>query len=292
MSVAVSIPVEPDEILGVELSAEYAPHVQKVVSVVEILRAYASVYAEASYWLGFNVESVYGRHPDDPARQVILKNLKNLRAECARVKLEMTQTLLDEVIPFFEQESTDNTLLHEMPVHVCSDLQRELHLQFFVRIRPEQRRRFEKPFDGWKKIIQRFGMVSRDVEEMNKSFALCRYTAAIFHSLQVAELGAIELGDYIGVTDPKKGWGPTERKLRELVNAGHTALPAALSGKFDFLEQMHREIESLTLVWRHKIDHAANRLVIIPNTDFTPDIAEHIIGAMRIFMLRLTEGMP
>jgi len=110
--------------------------------------------------------------------------------------------------------------------------------------------------------------------------------------LQVAELGAIELGDYIGVTDPKKGWGPTERKLRDLVKTGHTALPAALSGKFGFLEQMHREIESLTLAWRHKIDHAENRLVIIPNTDFTPDISEHIIGAMRIFMLRLMEGMP
>lgn len=259
---------------------------------VEILRAYVSVYAEASYWLGFNVQSVYGVAPDDPARQVILKHLKNLRAECVRVKLEMTQTLLDEVIPFFEQDSTNNTLLHDMLVHVCADLQRELHLQFFMRIRPDQRQQFENPFSGWRKIIKRFGAVSRDVEEMNKSFALCRYTAAIFHALQVAELGAIELGDCIGVTDPKKGWGATERKLRELVKAGHTAFPSALPVTFDFVEQMHREIESLTLAWRHKVDHAANRLVIIPNTDFTPDISEHIIGAMRIFMLRLVEGMP
>ena len=274
------------------LDGKWTDATQKVVSVLEILRTYASVYAEASFWLGFNVESVYNLTPDDPARQVILKNLKNLRAECARVKLEMTLTLLDEVIPLVEREGTANNLLHDMLVHVCADLQRELYLQFFVRIRPEQRKRFQTPFSGWQKIIKRFGAVSRDVEEMNKCFALCRYTAAIFHSLQVAELGAIELGDYIGVTDPKKGWGPTERKLRELVKAGHTALPAPLSGKFDFLEQMHREVESLTLAWRHKVDHAANRLVIIPNTDFTPDISEHIIGAMRIFMLRLVEGMP
>jgi len=259
---------------------------------MEILRAYVSVYAEASYWLGFNIESVHSLAPDDPARQVILKHLRNLRTECVRAKLEMTQTLLDEVIPLVEREGTSNALLRDMLVHICADLQRELNLQFFVKIRPDQRRRFENHFSGWRKIIKRFGAVSRDVEEMNKCFALCRYTAAIFHSLQVAELGAIELGDYIGVTDPKKGWGPTERKLRELVKAGHTALPAALSGKFEFLEQMHREIESLTLAWRHKVDHAANRLVLIPNTDFTPDISEHIIGAVRIFMLRLVEGMP
>ena len=42
---------------------------------------------------------------------------------------------------------------------------------------------------------------------MNKCFALCRYTASMFHALQVAEWGAIKLGDYIGVTDPKKGVG-------------------------------------------------------------------------------------
>jgi hypothetical protein len=58
------------------------------------------------------------------------------------------------------------------------------------------------------------------------------------------------------------------------------------------LEQMNREIESMVLAWRNKVDHAANHLAIVPNTDFTPDIAEHIIGAVRVFMLRLLEGIP
>jgi plasmid stabilization system protein ParE len=48
----------------------------------------------------------------------------------------------------------------------------------------------------------------------------------------------------------------------------------------------------MVLAWRHKVDHAANHLYIVPNTDFTPDIAEHIIGAVRIFMRRLLEGIP
>jgi hypothetical protein len=63
-----------------------------------------------------------------------------------------------------------------------------------------------------------------------------------------------------------------------------------LAGKFEFLEQMNREIER---AWSYRgVDHAANHLAIVPNTDFTPDIAEHIIGAIRVFMLRLMEGMP
>jgi hypothetical protein len=48
----------------------------------------------------------------------------------------------------------------------------------------------------------------------------------------------------------------------------------------------------MVLAWRHKVDHAANHLAILPNTDFTPDVAEHIIGAVRIFMIRLMEGLP
>jgi hypothetical protein len=114
----------------------------------------------------------------------------------------------------------------------------------------------------------------------------------MFHALHVAEWGAIKLGDYIGVTDPKKGWGPTQNKLRELLKAGHSSLPAALTGKFNFLEQISREIDSMVLAWRHKVDHAANHLAIVPNAEFTPDIAEHIIGAVRVFMNRLLEGIP
>jgi len=104
--------------------------------------------------------------------------------------------------------------------------------------------------------------------------------------------GAIELGKFISLTDPKKGWAPTERELKKLMDLGRKKVPRKLKPKFEFLEQMHREIDSMVLAWRHKIDHSANRLALIPNTDFTPDIAEHIIGAVRIFMLRLAEGMP
>lgn len=126
---------------------------------------------------------------------------------------------------------------------------------------------------------------------MNKCFALCRYTASMFHALHVAEWGAIELGNYIGVVDPKKGWGSTQKKLEELIRAGHSKLPTHLSGQFEFLEQMDREIHTMLLAWRHKVDHAANHLAIVPHTEFTPEIARHIIDSVKVFMARLEEGL-
>jgi hypothetical protein len=168
----------------------------------------------------------------------------------------------------------------------------EIDCEFFLQLSIAEADRYENWRNDWETILVRHPEAIRDVEEMNKCFALGRYTASMFHALHVAEHGAITLGDYIGVIDPKKGWGPTERKLRELIRGGHNSLPPALVGKFEFLEQMSREIDSMVLAWRHKVDHAANHLAILPNTDFTPDIAEHVIGAVRIFMIRLTEGLP
>jgi hypothetical protein len=259
---------------------------------LEILRAYAQLYASASFAFGFNMQSVFERNMDSTGRQAVVIHLKELREECDRIGLPMTSGIIGDALLFFDSDENFEMASHDQLSHVCKDLQRELALQFFIRIPPERRERFESPFVGWEKIIARFGSVSRDVEEMNKCFALCRYTAAMFHGMQIAESGAIALGSFIGVTDPKPGWGPTERELEKLMKLGRGGVVPKFKRKFDFLEQMHREIDSMVLAWRHKIDHSANTLALIPNTDFTPDIAEHIIGAVRIFMLRLAEGMP
>ena len=266
---------------------------ERVVSLLEILRAYAEIYADSSYWLGFNMISVFRKSPDAAAKANMLVHLKRLREECERINLEMTLSLLDEFIPMFENDNGSGHLGFDNNIrHICDDLQRELSLRLFISIRSEHRKRFDYPFAGWEDLIARFGGISRDVEEVNKCFALCRYTASMYHAMQIAEHGAIELGECIGVTDHRKGWGPTEKRLRELIKAGHDKLPPELAGRFDFLEQMHREIDSMVMAWRHKLDHAANHLAIIPNTDFTPDIAEHIISAVRVFMIRLMEGLP
>jgi hypothetical protein len=168
----------------------------------------------------------------------------------------------------------------------------ELTAQRFFSLTLEEARKFNEWRIGWEKVLERFPDTTRDVEEMNKCFALSRYTAAMFHALHIAEWGAINLGDVIGVSDLKKGWGPTERRMREIVKGGRSTFPAGMPIGFEFLEQMSREINTMVLAWRHKVDHAANHLAIIPNTDFTPDIAEHIMISVRVFMLRLMDGLP
>jgi len=237
--------------------------------------------------------------PDSPINQAMIKTIKPYVSEllecCRSADLRLASLSLERTLTFMDS-TLRTTLIAENLVDSVKrsimTVEDELSLRLFLALEPREADYYNKPWEGWEKVVERFGDTTRDVEEMSKCFALSRYTASMFHALHVAEWGAIKLGEYIGVTDPKKGWGPTERKLAELVKAGHSRVPSALSGHFDFLEQMNREINSMVLAWRHKVDHVANHLSIVPNVEFTPDIAEHIIGSVKVFMTRLMDGIP
>lgn len=255
----------------------------------EFVTSLTSAFADiAGMWRHDDKSDVIPEH----LRLEGIEVIQSARQECVYLGLRTPIATADRLLDALKRDDctigTQTTLLDAL----CSRIVDELQFEFFLALSPAEADRYENWQKGWGAILDRCPEIIRDVEEMNKCFSLARYTAAIFHSMQVAEWGAIKLGNHIGVTDPRKGWGATEKRLKLLVNGGHAGLPSDLTGQFPFLEQMHREIDSLVLAWRHKVDHAANHLAIVPNTDFTPDIAEHIIGAVRIFMLRLIEGTP
>jgi hypothetical protein len=224
----------------------------------------------------------------------VRKYLVELVEQCKSADLKICVPSLNRLFILFDEPLSDNAIadsLTEAVNRAIIIVQDELAAHLYFVLEPREAELYNEPWQGWEKIIASFADTTRDIEEMNKCFALARYTASMFHALHVAEWGAIKLGDAIGVTEPKKGWGPTQKKLQAIVDGGHSKLPPHLTGKFEFLEQMNREIHTMMLAWRHKVDHAANHLAIVPNTEFTPEIAEHIIGCVKVFMARLQEGL-
>jgi hypothetical protein len=270
----------------------------KAVTLLEILRCYAENYVRGAQALSVMSSLIEDKPIDAKVVNRLHGHLVNFLEHCCK-ELPMTEQSARSLAKICERGSAAIDVWEQPKVTLqCSiaDIQNrltdELSLNFFFKLSQDRKDYFDDPFKGWADIVTRFDLTLRDVEEMNKCFALCRYTAAMYHAMQIAEAGAIELGIYIGVADPKKGWGPTEKLLQQIVKDGHSKLPPHLAGKFEFLEQMSREIDSMVLAWRHKVDHAANHLAIIPNAEFTPDIAEHVMSAVRVFMLRLLEGIP
>ena len=175
---------------------------------------------------------------------------------------------------------------------VLSRLRDELSLSLFFKLPLEKKRYFDRPCMGWEEVIARFGDIAGDVEEMSKCFALSRYAASVFHSVQVTEGGLIHLGVFLGVKDPKSGWTAVAGELEKLVvKTAYKDLQDCHKKCFAFLEQMHAVTTALKSAWRNKISHSQGRLILM-TSDFSPDIAEEIMIASRSFMRRLATEMP
>jgi hypothetical protein len=167
----------------------------------------------------------------------------------------------------------------------------EMQGKLFWTLNVKEAEWYKNPRKGWKEIIERFPDAVSDIEEASKCFALSRYAAAIFHSVQVVEIGLIDLGKLIGVTDPLSGWNATTNRLQGIIKKGHEARTPFEQQHFAFFEQMHGTIEGLKNAWRNKISHAHGKLTLL-TADFSPDIAEEILFATRAFMRRLATDAP
>jgi hypothetical protein len=113
----------------------------------------------------------------------------------------------------------------------------------------------------------------------------------VFHSLLVVECGVIHLGTYLEVTDPKRGWDATCKKLDSLVDGGRNKLPQKFARHFEFLEQTNQCVQTMKHAWRNKVNHVDGKLVVL-KPDFAPDVAEEIMVASRGFMRRLATELP
>lgn len=150
---------------------------------------------------------------------------------------------------------------------------------------------FVVPWAGWEPIIQRFPETIGDIGEASRCFALSRYAAAVFHSLQVVEAGLVELGTFLKVKDPHSGWTAVSNALNATIKKSHKNRTKFEKQHFAFLEQVHGTTEGLKNAWRNKISHVQGKLILM-TTDFGPEVSEEILLASRAFMRRLAEGLP
>jgi hypothetical protein len=153
------------------------------------------------------------------------------------------------------------------------------HLDF------QQAEQLRNPTKDWDTVIARFPKVRYNIEESGKCFALERYGAAVFHILQVAEHGVIEVSTLLQVTGDKPGWGNLKR-LRELIKDDYTRRTPLAQQHSKLLEDTVPLAVIIKDNWRHKLDHVDNQIIWV-DTDFSPLVAGEIISATRAFMRKL-----
>ena len=161
----------------------------------------------------------------------------------------------------------------------------------FMSLTSAEARYYSNPRDGWEAIIDRFPNTTSDIEEASKCFALSRYAATVFHSLQVVEIGLIELGTFLDVRDPLSGWTAVSKQLKRTIDKSRNDMTAFERDNFALIEQIQGTVEALKNAWRNKVSHAHGKLTVL-TADFSQEIAEEILYASRGFMRRLVDGLP
>jgi len=260
---------------------------------LELLRFYAEAYLRLAKTLSdletcLLIDEAEEEHGEPSGRRketqhAAISDLETAKGLCEQIRLEVCCLHINELLLKAKTDclrSSDVRGLQE-------NIERELSCRFYVGISQDRKAAYCESLKGWEDITEVFSSATEDIEEMNKCFALCRYSATVFHSLMVTEHGLVKLGSLIGVTDPKLGWDASYRKLAEIVNNGRNANTTGLD--FDFLEQVNGCVQAMKFAWRNKVNHATGKPVLMGG-GFAPYVAEEIILATRGFMRRLAEG--
>lgn len=276
---------------------------RKVVSLLEILRAYVQAYTNAVDCLGLDLIAIQTQTEqgnDFRANTVLLQRLREhvatLLLHCEH--LPMTAISAQKLIHMIDNPSA--TAIWSQPGmaflssirEIQTRMHDELSINLFFKLPNQRKLYFDFPLKGWEEIVARFPETTGNIEEMSKCFALSRYAACVFHSVRAVESSLIHLGKFIGVNDFLSGWTAVTARLDVLVvKTKYNDLAVQFQKCFAFLEQMQAVAQALKSAWRNKISHAQGSLALM-TTEFNPDVAEEIMVASRSFMRRLATEMP
>lgn len=265
----------------------------RFVNLLEILRLYAESYCRLTARLGMaGIQlTIHGDGAEflGEIQSELLKHLGEMQPECEKIGLEATADLIGATLDRWNIYK-DRRLLsrHCSDIVVC--LESELRRRVCFVLPRSAEKIYKNPTQDWEEILAVFPDARGDIEEMNCCLVFGRHAAAIFHVLLAVEHGIIDLGEFIGVEDPKAGWDATCRLLEKILQAGRSCASEKLKEQFAFLELVNKDMQSMKLAWRNKVNHAAGKLVVM-TSDFQPRVAEKIILACQGFMLLLaTEG--
>lgn len=167
----------------------------------------------------------------------------------------------------------------------------ELEARVFVPVAPEKARYYREPTKDWEEIISHFEETVTDIEEASRCYALGRYAACVYHTMQIMEHGLLRFGVFMGVTDPKSGFTAVANSLQRILNKRYEERSDFERKHYSFFEQLNGSVQAMKNAWRNKIDHAQGVSILL-TPDFTPDIALEIYMAVRGFMRRLATEMP
>jgi hypothetical protein len=135
-----------------------------------------------------------------------------------------------------------------------------------------------------------------EAHQAGKCLAIGCDTAAVFHMMRIMEIGLRSVARCLEIPDPTKAaernWGAMLRDIKKDMESRSGQSPTKAWKNPDdkeFFESVYASIDAVRVAWRNTTMHVEIK--------YTPDEAEHILGAVKGFMKKLAsradeEGKP
>ncbi len=164
-------------------------------------------------------------------------------------------------------------------------IERELRANIFLHVDGKRREYLEGKDLFGENVSAAFPSASYDIEEAGKCFALCRYTACVFHLMRVLEIGLDALKKITGLT----AFSPTWKVALDQIAKSVTNKPE----KDKTAEERSRDRFILDAVHYLQTvkDATRNPVVHTPARTYTEETALEVYVAMRAFVRHLSSRL-
>jgi hypothetical protein len=209
----------------------------------------------------------------------LVPELETLQTQTALVRL-------DRLIKALDRPEFTYAMMAEAVVDISSRLKDELSYVAVYVLDQGKVKYFEndnKLFGD--DVSTKFPSATFEIDEAAKCFSVHRHTASVFHLMRTLEIGIQSARKSLAIPDPikdaERNWGAILRKFKaELDRRGSQNPPAWNGADKDFFEEIYASLDAVRNVWRNATMHVENK--------YTAEEAEHIFGAVRGFMRKLS----
>jgi hypothetical protein len=137
--------------------------------------------------------------PDD-FRSATIVTFRKIIRYCRAAGLIGSEATAEKVLELLDEPTPTNKQLAKLCNELAGRLTDEAERTLFLSLSLREAREYNKPRQGWKKVVKKFQSTVRDIEDASRCLALERNTACVFHLMRIAEVGLRALG--VALNDP------------------------------------------------------------------------------------------
>lgn len=215
----------------------------------------------------------------DTDKSTLRDAVMGIRANCKAIGLGVSIKSIDDMVGTLKQGKSTIAEFVEMLRVIEKTIAWEMEDQMFFHVPARRAERYTKATLAFgEEVNDAFPKAIVDIEEASKCLALSRGTACVFHSMRVMEAGLKAVAKLLDIPYAPS-WESYIKQIDNRVGENYKKKPRSWKRTEPFFKEVLGDLQAVKIAWRNPTMHIVRT--------YTPEEAEQIFGAVKIFMQRV-----